>query len=126
MNADESPSSFAFPRRRRLSGLREFARVFGGRHSAGNKFLIVYAISNDRDESRLGLSVGRRCGNAVCRNYLKRLLREAFRLEFANLPAGFDFVCVPRPGTKLTLDETRRSLIAVAERAAKRATSQSV
>lgn len=105
--------------------MREFARVFGGRHSAGTKYLIVYAITNDRGESRQGLSVGRRCGNAVRRNYLKRLLREAFRLDFARLPVGFDFVCIPRPNADLTLDEARRSLLAVAERAAKRATSQS-
>ena len=120
---EESPpsGSFAFPRRCRLAGPTAFARVFAGRHSAGNKWLVVYALSNELGFSRLGLTVGRRCGNAVKRNRLKRLLREAFRLERQMLPVGFDFVCVPRPGAALTLDKARRSLVVVTQLAAVRA-----
>jgi len=123
MPPDKKKSSFGFPRRRRLAGRREFGRVFGGRHSAGNRFLVAYAMPNGARESRLGLTVGRRCGNAVQRNRLKRLIREAFRLAFSELPAGFDFVFVPRPNAALSLDEARRSVVSLADRAAKRSTS---
>ncbi|MCA9256323.1 MAG: ribonuclease P protein component [Phycisphaerales bacterium] len=110
-----------FPRSRRLSGRKAFARVFGGRHSAGNRFLVVYALPNELDHPRLGMSVGRRQGNAVARNRLKRLIREAFRLEGDRLPDGYDLVCIPRVGVELTLENARRSIVSVSERAVTRA-----
>jgi ribonuclease P protein component len=109
-----------FPRARRLSGRKAFARVFGGRHSAGNRFLVIYAMPNELPFARLGLTVGRRIGNAVKRNSLKRIIREAFRLESSRLPIGFDLVCVPRPEVDLTLEDARRNIVSVAERAAAR------
>jgi len=112
---------YRFPKRVRLSGRKAFARVFGGRHSAANRFLVVYAMPNELPYARLGLSVGRRCGGAVQRVRLKRLLREAFRLDFPDLPAGFDFVCVPRPGRQPTLEQCRRNLSNLFRQAAERA-----
>lgn len=65
----------------------------------------------------LGLSVGRRLGAAVQRNRLKRLIREAFRLEAGALPAGFDLVCIPRPDSGATLEDYRASIESVTARA---------
>jgi ribonuclease P protein component len=45
---------------------------------------------------RLGVSVSKDHGGAVRRNKLKRLLREAFRLERERLPRGLDVVLIPR------------------------------
>lgn len=103
-----------------MSGRKAFARVFGGRHSAGNRHLVIYAMPNELAFARLGLTVGRRLGNAVRRNRLKRVLREAFRLESIRLPAGYDFVCIPRPGIDLTLADAQRSIVSVARRAVAR------
>jgi ribonuclease P protein component len=47
---------------------------------------------------RLGVSVGRRVGNAVERNRVKRLLREAFWSLEESLPRTHDYVIVARPG----------------------------
>lgn len=100
----------SFPRARRLRGQRAFARVFGAKRSASNRWLVVYAAPNDLPYSRFGLVVGRKHGIAVRRNRLKRLLREAARLETAALPAGFDLICIPHPGEFAVLADYRRAV----------------
>ncbi len=87
-----------FPKEKRLRKTAEFRRVYEYRQSYSDPILIVYLFPNDREHSRLGLSVSRKIGNAVARNRWKRRLREVFRRLQNELPRGFDIVVLPRPG----------------------------
>lgn len=57
---------------------------------------VVIAKKNHLDITRVGVTVGRKVGNAVRRNRTKRLLREFFRLNKPRLPRGYDFVFVAK------------------------------
>ncbi len=94
----------------RIRHPRDFARARaeGRREDAGA--VVVLALRTDRPHTRLGISIGRRFGGAVARNRLKRLLREAFRLERAAMPPGLDLVVLVRPHRERPLADYREVL----------------
>jgi len=111
----------SFDRSRRLFRSRDFERVYSMRRSAADERLVLYAAPNQRCESRLGVSVGKKAGGAVERNRIKRFLREAFRTAGDDLPAGFDFVAVARKDSRgAGFDGIKSSLTKLALEVSKR------
>jgi ribonuclease P protein component len=93
------------PRRGRLSRSAEFERVYRESRSHGNRYLVLYAFPREDDNGvRLGLTVPRKVGGAVDRNRVKRLLREAFDVEGAGVPANHDVVIKARPDIRELAD----------------------
>lgn len=81
------PSSpLHFRKRHRLTHATEFEAVYDLRLKRSRGPLTIFARPNTLPSPRLGLSVGRRVGNAVTRNAVKRKLREAFRHLQHDLP----------------------------------------
>lgn len=87
----------SFGRRWRIRGRRRFQEIHAARMRRESGPLLVYAVPNALDHLRIGLSVGRRVGNAVRRNLVKRRLREGFRLHRQGWPVGYDLLVVVRP-----------------------------
>jgi len=83
----------------RLSRSAEFERVYRRGRSVSNRHLVLYSFPSDTRDGvpRLGLSVSRKVGGAVERNYVKRLLRESFAAAECELGSGHDIVVVARP-----------------------------
>ena len=111
---------YRFPRTLRLRRRVEFERALKDGRRATDQRITLWVAPNGLAHPRLGLVVGRKHGNAVRRNRLKRVLRCAFRLSQYDLPPGFVLVCAPRPGVDLELDGCRDSLLRLATRLARK------
>ena len=61
-------------------------------------WLCVHFFTNNMTYSRIGITAGKKLGNAVTRNRVKRIIRAAYRLSEEKLPIGFDVVFVGRNG----------------------------
>jgi len=81
-----------FAKNKHLVSNRQFKRVLDANRRAGDGLLTLFVAANDCGYPRLGVSVGRICGNAVVRNRLKRVVREAFRQNQDRIPQGYDYV----------------------------------
>ena len=68
-----------------------------GGYSAG-RAVTVYYRKNGRGKKRLGITAGKKVGNAVVRSRCRRIIRAAYRENEEFFPKGFDYVIVARPG----------------------------
>ena len=91
-----APNIRTFPKSARLRQRGDFVRVFdSGRRVAAAPALALHALA--ASNSRLGVAVSRKVDpNAVGRNRIKRVLRDAFRRARGELGNGA-FVIVARP-----------------------------
>ena len=74
----------------------EFRRLYNKGASAVTGALAVYCRKNRLGVSRLGLTTGVKLGGAVCRNRIRRRMREVYRTNEQRLLPGWDIVMVAR------------------------------
>jgi ribonuclease P protein component len=90
----------------RLRRPAQFQRVRREGRSASHLLLFLNSAPNRRRQSRCGIVVGKRIGNAVMRNRSKRRVREAARLIFPQIAPGNDLVFVVRSADVATVPFT--------------------
>lgn len=85
-----------FGREHRLRKRREFLAVYARGTKLQARHFFVYVLPNDRETSRLGITVSRKVGDPVIRNRVKRRFREIFRTHKDAFPIPADVVVNPR------------------------------
>ena len=79
-----------------LNDNKDFLALYKKGRYAASKYSVIYVRPNGRPFNRLGITAGKKVGNAVCRNRAKRLIRLAYRNAEVSLPVGMDIVIVAR------------------------------
>lgn len=78
---------------------KEFRRLYGRGKSAVSPVLVVYALKTRREYCRIGITTGKKVGNAVKRNRARRVIRAAWRAILPEIAGGYDIVFVARAKT---------------------------
>ncbi|WP_047153323.1 ribonuclease P protein component [Aneurinibacillus tyrosinisolvens] len=99
-------------RKNRLRKNEEFQVVFKRGTSVANRQFVIYFLKKEEQESfRIGVSVSKKMGNAVTRNRLRRMIKEAVRLRADEVRTNVDFIVICRlPAVELEFDQLRDSL----------------
>jgi ribonuclease P protein component len=86
------------PKSARLRKRPEFLTLSRTGRKIHTANFVIISGNNNREESRLGITVSGRVGNAVVRNRIKRFVREFFRRHRDRLAPGIDLLVIARPG----------------------------
>lgn len=80
----------------RLRKNMEFKKVYSGGKNYWNRNLILYIRKNKLDESRYGITITKKIGNAVVRNKIRRRIKEVYRLNLYRIKNGYDLIFIPK------------------------------
>ena len=75
---------------------REYRKVYKFGNSVADRNIVLFVLPNNLDFSRFGFTVSKKVGNAVVRNRVRRLFKEACRLNLHEFPLCRDYILLAR------------------------------
>ena len=95
----------------------DFQAVYRSRNSRADQLFVLHVRKNGTDGNRLGISVSKKVGNSVIRHRIRRLVKEAYRLNEDRFLTGYDLVVTGRVPAKGSLfRDVEASLLSLSER----------
>ncbi len=89
----------------------DFLKVYNQGEKHFGYFQLIYLKPNKLNKNRLGVVASKKVGNAVCRNKIKRLFRENFRLQNNNLKQGYDIIFIAKKNAGNNFKDLNLSMI---------------
>lgn len=106
-----------FPREEKLTRSSEFGQLYAEGRAVSSRLAVLYVMRKGQGR-KVGFVVSKRLGKAVVRNRLKRLFREAYRLNKDKIADGVWMVFVVKRGSiGLPFWRIEREVLDLAERA---------
>ncbi len=80
----------------------DFRRIYWRGKSAAHPVLVTYATKGRVSVTRVGITSGKKIGNAVTRNRARRVIRAAYQAVMPEIEGNWDIVFVARSKTPYT------------------------
>lgn len=97
---------------------KDYRNVYSRGKSVADRHLVLYFLANNLEDCRFGFTVSKKVGNAVKRNRIRRLFREACRLNSEKFIGGFDIVLMARRNVdSLKYQQVEESLLKLLKKA---------
>jgi len=107
-----------FPRSVRVRSRADYLKVQRSGRKTWGRYLIILSMDNDLPDTRFGITVSRKTGNAVTRNRVKRRIREIQRLNRRNVIAGKDIIVIAtREAARANFDVMRSEYVVLMNKA---------
>ena len=96
----------------RLKKKSEIDAVFKPRKAVKNEYFSIYYIPTDQEHFKFALSIGKKYGNAVQRNLIKRRIRMIIHQNQGTIKRTMQFVVVVHPkSAMLTFSQINEQMI---------------
>ena len=94
-----------------VKNTREFDYIIKNGNCKKNNEFVIYYIDNNKEIDRFGISVSKKIGNAVVRNYYKRIIRNICDKSKNLYSKRKDYIIIMRKGlTILDFNESCNSM----------------
>ena len=84
---------------------RDFQNLYKSKNRLVSSFFVIVYIKNELEYPRIAVSIRKKFGKAVCRNKLKRYIKEIYRLNKELFLAGYDYLFIPRKSLSARFSE---------------------
>ena len=92
----------------RIKKQADFQRLFQkGKRAFSSSLTLLYTPA---PTMRMGISIGKKHGKSVQRNRIKRLVREAFRLNQDKMQGTYSFIIIPKVNKEYSFKVFERDL----------------
>lgn len=106
------------PRSQILKKKKDFQAVYSRGKSYANRFLVLYVFRSNGFQGKVGFAAGKKLGNAVKRNRIKRLLRESYRMHQSEIEEGVSLLLVGRKAAlAVKCQELEKAFLALGRKA---------
>lgn len=97
----------------------EFKNVLKrGKYYSG-KYIEAFFINNNSEKNKIGIAISTKIGKAVKRNYLKRIIREAYRKHEEEIKIGKSIVFLIKRNVnvdEITFEKVEKDILEIMEK----------
>jgi ribonuclease P protein component len=98
----------------RIKKNNEFQKIFSkGKRGYSSRLTLIFSPEKG---IKMGICVGKKHGNSVTRNRVKRLLREVFRKNLPALKDNYNYVLVPKAAEEYSLRELEKDFLYIVKK----------
>lgn len=106
------------PKQNRLKKNKQFSYIYKHGQTKHTSKLSLSYIKTKFQPFKIGITVSKKIGKSVVRNKVKRLLRQAIRIELDNFNKGFNYIFIAREGIdQENLNSLRKTVLTLLEKA---------